>query len=139
MFLVSACLVGINCKYNGNNNYNEKAFELVKAGKAIPVCPEQIGGLPTPRISSEIVIIDGKRKVINKEGKDVTEYFEKGANEVLKLCKQLNVDKVFLQPRSPSCGVDKIYSGHFDGVLVDGNGITAQLLKDNGIEVESIQ
>ena len=139
MYLVSACLVGINCKYNGNNNYNENALKLVQCGNAIPVCPEQLGGLPTPRIPAEIKIIDGKRKVINKEGKDVTEYFEKGANEVLKLCKQLNIKKVFLQPRSPSCGVGNIYDGSFTGILVDGNGITAQLLKDNGIEVESIQ
>ena len=135
MFLISACLVGINCKYNGKNNYNEKAFELVKSGKAIPICPEQLGGLMTPRIPAEIKIIDGKRRVINKNGEDVTEQFEKGANEVLELCKKLNIEKVILQPRSPSCGVGKIYSGDFNGTLVDGNGITAQLLIDNGIDV----
>ncbi len=138
MYLISACLVGINCKYNGKNNFNEKAFELVKEGRAIPVCPEQLGGLATPRIPSEIKIIDGKRVVINKEGKDVTEFFEKGADEVLKLCQKLNIEKVIFQPRSPSCGVGEVYNGNFDGVLVEGNGITAQLLKDNGIEVESI-
>ena len=135
MFLISGCLVGINCKYNGKNNYNEKAFELVKSRKAIPICPEQLGGLMTPRIPAEIKIIDGKRRVINKNGEDVTEQFEKGANEVLELCKKLNIEKVILQPRSPSCGVGKIYSGDFNGTLVDGNGITAQLLIDNGIDV----
>jgi len=138
MYLISACFVGINCKYNGKNNYNEEAFELVKSGKAIPICPEQLGGLMTPRIPSEIKIIDGKRRVINKNGEDVTAQFEKGANEVLELCKRLNIEKVILQPRSPSCGVGKIYNGEFDGTLVDGNGITAQLLIDNGIEVETL-
>ena len=77
MILVSGCLVGINCKYNGGNNYNEKVFNLVKEGKAIPVCAEQLGGLTTPRIASEIKYIDGNRYVINKDGEDVTEQFEK--------------------------------------------------------------
>ncbi|MBR3280233.1 MAG: DUF523 domain-containing protein [Clostridia bacterium] len=135
MYLVSACLAGINCKYNGKNNYNEKVFNLVKEGKAIPVCPEQLGGLMTPRIPSEIKIIDGKRRVINKEGQDVTEQFEKGAQEVLRICKEFNIDKVILQPRSPSCGVGKIYDGNFNGTLIDGNGITADLLIENGIKI----
>lgn len=135
MILVSACLVGINCKYNGGNNYNEKIFNLVKEGKAIPVCPEQLGGLTTPREPSEIKIIDGKRYVINKEGIDVTEEFEKGAEEVLALVKKLDIKKAILQTRSPSCGRGKIYSGNFDRNLVDGNGILADLLLKNGIEV----
>ena len=135
MILVSACLAGINCKYNGGNNYNEKIFNLVKEGKAIPVCPEQLGGLTTPREPSEIKIIDGKRYVINKEGIDVTEEFEKGAEEVLALVKKLDIKKAILQSRSPSCGRDKIYSGNFDRNLVDGNGILADLLLKNSIEV----
>ncbi len=135
MILVSACLAGINCKYNGGNNYNEKIFNLVKEGKAIPVCPEQLGGLTTPREPSEIKIVDGKRYVINKEGIDVTEEFEKGAEEVLALVKKLDIKKAILQSRSPSCGRDKIYSGNFDRKLVDGNGILADLLLKNGIEV----
>lgn len=135
MILVSACLAGINCKYNGGNNYNEKIFNLVKEGKAIPVCPEQLGGLTTPREPSEIKIIDGKRYVINKEGIDVTEEFEKGAEEVLTLVKKLDIKKAILQSRSPSCGINKIYSGNFDRNLVDGNGILADLLLENGIEV----
>lgn len=135
MILVSACLLGMNCKYNGGNNYNQKVFDLVKEGKAIPVCPEQLGGLKTPRIPSEIKNIDGKRYVINSEGEDVTENFEKGAMEVLKLAKELDIKKVIFQPRSPSCGVNKIYSGNFDKQLIDGNGITADLLIKNGIEV----
>ena len=135
MILISACLVGINCKYNGSNNYNKKVFELVKNGKAIPLCPEQLGGLMTPRVPSEIKYIDGKRYVINSNGDDVTLEFEKGANEVMKFVKAMGINKAILQMRSPSCGIGKIYSGNFDKKLVDGNGILAQILIDNGIEV----
>ncbi len=135
MILVSSCLVGINCKYNGGNNYNEKVFNLVKEGKAIPVCAEQLGGLTTPRIASEIKYIDGKRHVINKDGEDVTEQFEKGANEILDLAKKLNITKAILKAKSPSCGKGKIYNGEFNGGLIDGNGILADLLQKNGIEV----
>lgn len=131
MIFVSACLVGINCKYNGKNNYDERIFNLVKEGKAIPICPEQLGGLPTPRYASEIK--DGK--VINKNNEDVTSQFKNGANEVLNLAQKLNIKKAILQPRSPSCGCGKIYNGNFDGNLVDGNGVTADILIKNGIEV----
>lgn len=135
MILVSACLIGINCKYSGGNNYNQKIFDLVKEGKAIPICPEQLGGLNTPRKPVELKVINGKRYAIDNEGKDFTENFERGALEVLKLAKNLNINKAILQPRSPSCGVNKIYSGNFDNKLVDGNGILAELLKQNGIDV----
>ena len=135
MILVSACLVGINCKYSGGNNYNQKIFDLVKEGKAIPICPEQLGGLNTPRKPVELKVINGKRYAIDNEGNDLTEYFERGALEVLNLAKNLNINKAILQPRSPSCGVNKIYSGNFDNKLVDGNGILTELLKQNGIDV----
>ncbi len=135
MILVSACLVGINCKYSGGNNYNQKIFDLVKEGKAIPICPEQLGGLKTPRKPVELKVINGKRYAIDNEGNDLTENFERGALEVLNLAKRLNINKAILQPRSPSCGVNKIYSGNFDNKLVDGNGILAELLKQNGIDV----
>lgn len=138
MILISACLVGVNCKYNGENNYNEKAMELLKSGEAIFVCPEQIGGLVTPREPSEIKEINGKKHVINNRGNDVTIEFEKGANEVLKLVKELDIKKAVLQSRSPSCGIGKIYDGNFQGKLVNGNGILAQLLLDNGIEAVDI-
>ena len=138
MILISACLLGMNCKYNGGNNYNQKVFDLVKNGEAIPVCPEQLGGLPTPRIASEVKVIDGKRYVINKQGENVTENFERGAKEVLNLAKELGIKKAVLQARSPSCGAGKIYSGNFDKQLVDGNGITADLLIKNGIEVITV-
>lgn len=135
MILVSACLVGINCKYSGGNNYKQKIFDLVKEGKAIPICPEQLGGLNTPRKPVELKVINGKRYAIDNEGNDLTENFERGALEVLNLAKNLNINKAILQPRSPSCGVNKIYSGNFDNKLVDGNGILAELLKQNGIDV----
>lgn len=137
MILVSACLVGLNCKYSGGNNYNEEIFNMVKNGEAIPVCPEQLGGLKTPRVPAEIRIINGKRCVITNEGDDVTEQFEKGAKDVLEFAKKLNIKKAILQARSPSCGVGKIYSGNFDGKLVDGNGILAEMLMENGIKVEN--
>jgi len=135
MVLVSACLAGINCKYNGKNNYNEKIFNMVKEGRAIPVCAEQLGGLTTPRLPSEIKDIEGKRYVINSNNIDVTKEFEKGANEILKLAKSMDIKKAILKSRSPSCGINKIYSGNFDNTIVDGNGILAGLLLDNGIEV----
>ena len=135
MILVSACLVGINCKYSGGNNYNQKIFDLVKEGKAIPICPEQLGGLNTPRKPVELKVINDKRYAIDNEGNDLTENFERGALEVLNLAKNLNINKAILQPRSPSCGVNKIYSGIFDNKLVDGNGILTELLKQNGIDV----
>lgn len=120
MILVSACLVGINCKYNGGNNFNQEIFDLVKNGEAIPICAEQLGGLSTPRLPAEIKIINGKKHVINKNNVDVTEDFERGAREVVNLAKKLNIKKAILKSKSPSCGVDKVYSGNFDGELVDG-------------------
>lgn len=137
MILVSACLVGVNCKYNGENNFNQKVFDLVKSGKAIPICPEQLGGLATPRTPVEIKVINGKKHAIDKDGIDVTKEYIKGAKEVLELAKKLNIKKAILQPRSPSCGVNKIYNVNFDKTLVDGNGLTAEILKENGIEVLS--
>lgn len=131
MVLVSACLVGVNCKYNGGNNYNEKIMELVKNGEAILVCPEQLGGLTTPRNPSEI----SNGKVIMNNGHDVTSNFNRGAKEVLELAKRLNIKKAILKSKSPSCGHGLIYDGTFSGKKIIGNGITAQLLIDNGIEV----
>lgn len=139
MVLISACLVGLNCKYNGKNNYNKKALQLVKNGEAIPICPEQLGGFPTPRNPAEIKIINNKRYVFDNKNKDLTDDFVKGANEVLNLAKKLDIKKFILQSRSPSCGVGKIYSGNFDGKLVDGNGILTQMLIENNIEVMAIE
>ena len=131
--LVSACLLGVDCKYSGGNNYNEKVINFIKDYEVIPVCPEIMGGLSTPRPASEII----NERVINKEGKDTTLEYTKGANETLKLAKLFNVKKALLKAKSPSCGKGKIYDGTFSGVLIDGSGITVKLLEEHGIEVIS--
>ena len=131
MIIVSACLVGINCRYDGGNNANQEIIKMVKRGIAVPVCPEQLGGLSTPRIPAEIV---GNR-VINKNGEDVTDYFKKGAQETLQLTKLVNCQKAILKQNSPSCGCGKIYDGTYSGTIITGKGITAKLLENNGIEV----
>ncbi|MBR2704884.1 MAG: DUF523 domain-containing protein [Clostridia bacterium] len=135
MILVSGCLVGLNCKYSGGNNYDERILNLVKEGKAIPICPEQLGGLKTPRNPAEIQEKDGKRKVITCEGEDVTKEYFRGAEEVFNIAKKLNVKEVILQPRSPSCGKGTIYDGTFSKTKIEGNGIAADLLIKNGIKV----
>lgn len=131
MYLVSACLAGVNCKYNGKNNLVEEIKKLVEDGKAVLVCPEQLGGLPTPRLPSEIK----KDKVINIKGEDVTEEFFKGAYETLKIAKLYGIKTAILKSKSPSCGNHKIYDGTFSGRLINGYGITAKLLIKNGIDV----
>ena len=133
--LVSACLLGTNCKYSGGNNYSEEVMEYLKDYEIIPVCPEQLGGLPTPRPASEII----GDKVMNNEGTDVTSNYQKGAEEALKIAKLLRVKKALLKAKSPSCGNGKIYDGTFSGTLIDGDGITTKLLKENNIEVITIK
>ena len=129
--LVSACLLGIKCKYNGNNNKNNKILELLKNHDLIPVCPEVLGGLPTPRVPSEIQ----NDKVITKDGRDVTNEYEKGAKETLKIAKLYDCKIAILKEKSPSCGCGKIYDGTFSKTLVDGDGMTARLLKENNIKI----
>lgn len=129
--LVSACLLGINCKYNGGNNLKEKVLEYIKDKEVIPICPEILGGLSTPRFPSEII----GDKVINNQQTDVTSEYKKGAEEALKLAKLFNVKKALLKSKSPSCGCGKIYDGTFSGTLIDGDGITTKLFKENNIEV----
>lgn len=133
--LVSACLLGTNCKYSGGNNYSEEVMEYLKDYEIIPICPEQLGGLPTPRPASEII----GDKVINNEGTDVTSNYQKGAEEALKIAKLLGIKKALLKAKSPSCGNGKIYNGTFSGTLIDGDGITTKLLKENNIEVITIK
>lgn len=129
--LVSACLLGINCKYNGKNNQNNKILELLKNYDLIPICPETLGGLPTPRIPSEIQ----NDKVITKDGRDVTKEYQKGAKEALKIAKLYDCKIAILKEKSPSCGCGKIYDGTFSKTLVDGDGMTARLLKENNIKI----
>ena len=137
MVFISACLVGINCKYNGGNNYDERALALVQKGEAIPICPEQLGGLTTPRTPAEIRILDGEKYVITQTGEDVTEKYLRGAEEVLELASKLSITKAILKAKSPSCGKGKIYDGSFTRTLIEGDGITAELLMRHGIEVIS--
>jgi uncharacterized protein YbbK (DUF523 family) len=132
MKLVSACLIGIKCRYDGKSNLNKECFELFKRGKLIPVCPEQLGGLQTPREKSEI---QKNGKILTKSGKDVTENFIKGARETLKLAKLLGAKEAILKSKSPSCGCGKIYDGTFSGKLIKGDGVTVALLKKNKIIV----
>ncbi|MBX5321732.1 MAG: DUF523 domain-containing protein [Candidatus Bathyarchaeota archaeon] len=131
MKLCSACLLGVKCRYNGKSALNRKVVALLKAEVLIPVCPEQLGGLPTPREPAEI---RGKR-VITRSGKDVTENFLRGAGQVLKLAKLFGVKEAVLKQGSPSCGCGRIYNGTFSGKTVKGDGVTAALLKKNGIKV----
>ena len=131
MLIVSACLAGFPCRYDGKKAINTAVQQLVKEGKAIPVCPEQLGGLPTPRSPAEMKA----GKVINSDGNDVTEAFEKGAAVVLEIAKQYGCTGALLKARSPSCGKGRIYDGSFSGILIEGNGKTADLLMRNGITV----
>ena len=143
MYLISACLCGVNCKYNGLNNYNEICDKLLASGKAILVCPEQLGGLPTPRIPSEIIgkssniLTYNNGSVIDKNGNDVTSQFLKGAQETLQIAKKMNIKKAILKDGSPSCGVNYIYDGNFNGTKIKGMGLTAQLLKESSIDIIS--
>ena len=126
--MVSACLTGKNCKYNGGNNRNEKVLQLMEGNEVITVCPEQMGGLPTPRVPSEIR--DGV--VTAKDGRSVDKEFRAGAEKCLQIALKEKPDLIVLQSRSPSCGVRQRYDGTFTGTLVDGAGVTAQLLMEHG-------
>ena len=131
--LVSACLLGENCKYNGGNNFNEKVALLKEKYNIIHICPESDGGLPTPRIPSEI---QGNR-VVNKEGLDVTKEYNKGALIALELAKKHNCRIAVLKEKSPSCGSKFIYDGSFTGTKIASSGVTTKLLRDNGLLVYS--
>ena len=131
--LVSACLLGIGCRYDCKIKANEKVVALSEKETLIPVCPEQLGGRPTPRKPVEI----SNGHVLEKDGTDHTDEFIKGAEEVLKIAKLNNIKKAILKSNSPSCGFGKVYDGTFSKALTDGNGITAELLIKNGIEIKN--
>ncbi len=135
--VVSACLMGDNCKYDGGNNYSAKLAEYIKAHDAeiIKVCPEVMGGLPIPRIPAEIV--DGV--VTNREGRSVDREFRSGAARALEIVKEADPDVIFLQSRSPSCGVKQIYDGSFTGRKIPGSGVFASLLMEAGYNVIDIE
>ena len=131
MKLCSACLLGIKCRYDGKSARNRKVIMLLKAETLIPVCPEQLGGLPTPREPAEI---RGER-VFTRSGKDVTENLKRGAKEVLKIAKLYGIKEAIMKQGSPSCGSGRIYDGTFSGKTIKGDGITTAMLKENGIKV----
>ena len=129
--MVSACLLGENCKYNGGNNRNPGLLHLLSAHEVIPVCPEVLGGLSTPRVPAEIV----NGVVINREGVSADEAFRQGAKKALEIARQEKPDLIILQSRSPSCGVKEIYDGTFSGKLVPGHGVFAEMALQAGFRV----
>ena len=143
--VVSECLLGINCTFSGENRRNEKTIKLLKEHILIPICPEQLGGLSTPRAPQIIEkgsgedVLDGNSRVINRDGKVDTQSFIRGAEEALHLAKLVNAKIAILKERSPSCGVNKIYNhlNKKEDNLVEGRGVAAALLKRNGIQIFS--
>ena len=143
--LVSSCLAGFKCRYNGECKTDKQVIELVRNDNAIPICAEQLAGLKIPRSPAEIIggdgedVLNGNARVISKDGEDFTAQMIKGAEEVLSLCKLYNIKKAYLKSKSPSCGVNKIYAGTFTGNLINGNGVLSALLKENGIEIIEVK
>lgn len=132
---VSACLLGENCKYNGGNNESKKLKDYVEGHTVVPVCPEVMGGLPTPRDPAEIV----GGVVRQKSGRSVDEEFRAGARAALKKIKDAGAELAILQSRSPSCGVKEIYDGTFTGHLVKGKGVFAAMLEEEGIRAMDVE
>lgn len=131
--LVSACLLGVMCRYDGQSRADEKVLTLLKNHVLVPVCPEQLGGLSTPRCPCEI---QGDR-VMSRDGDDRTAEYEKGALEALRLCRLFSCEAAVLKAKSPSCGLGCVYDGTFSGTLRPGDGVTAGLLKNSGVPVYS--
>ncbi len=134
-FLVSSCLAGEECRYDCQSRPSEKIIKLVKEGKAMSLCPEQLGNLPTPRPPAEI---QKNREVINIEGQNVTKNYKAGAQAAMEQIKSFNIKKAYLKSKSPMCGAGKIYDGSFSNRLIKGDGIFVHLLKKQGIEIEPI-
>ena len=142
MKLISACLLGVKCTWSSDDKYkNDRAIGLSRIETLIPVCPEQLGGLATPRAPQEIRggtgedVLDGKCKVLNKNRENVTKEFIRGAEETLKIIRQLNIKEFIGKSKSPSCGCGQIYDGTFCGRLINGDGVTTALLRRNGIRI----
>ena len=143
LLLVSACLVGIPCRYDGDSCPHDLLQALAMQGDILPLCPEVLGGLPTPRPPAEIQggdgddVLEGRARVVNTEGKDVTAEFLAGAQKALHVAHRWGIKVAILKARSPSCGVGQIHDGSFSGRLVEGDGVAAALLKREGIIVKS--
>ncbi|WP_282126745.1 DUF523 domain-containing protein [Marinifilum flexuosum] len=137
MIIVSSCLAGVKCRYDGNDNLVAEIKELVLSGKAIALCPEELGGLSTPRTPCEIVKEDNQLKVMTKDRVDCTAQFLIGAEKVAEIAKILNCKQAILKANSPSCGFGMIYDGSFTGKKIKGKGLTAELLSKQGIEIKN--
>lgn len=131
MILISACLLGCACRYDGKSKPHPLAQELARHGLVVPVCPEQLGGLPTPRAPSE----QRSGGVVSADGADVTAQYRRGAEEALRLAALYGCTTAVLKERSPSCGSGQIYDGSFSGTLTDGWGTAAALLREHGVRV----
>ena len=147
MIIVSACLLGENCKYSGGNNKSENVIKYLEDKEYILVCPEQLGGLSTPRNPSEIItygnkdgndVLSGCTKVLSNKGIDVTKNFIQGAEETLKIAKEHNAKTAILKAGSPSCGYKKIYDGSFLGNKIQGMGVTAAILNKALLDEDDI-
>lgn len=132
---VSACLLGENCKYNGGNNYSEKVRAFCEGHEVIPICPEVMGGLPTPRVPVEIV----NGVVTNKEGKIVDKEFRSGAEAAFNKIMDAGVEVCILQSRSPSCGVKEVYDGSFTGKKIPEMGVFAQKVSETSIKMIDVE
>ncbi|MDI6808873.1 MAG: DUF523 domain-containing protein [Candidatus Eisenbacteria bacterium] len=141
MIIVSACLAGFNCRWDGANCANIAVETLVRTGNAIPACPEQLGGLSTPRSPAEIEtgggssVLSGTSRVVNRDGQDVTEQFVRGAKEFLRIAQKYGAKEAILKQGSPSCGFGRIVR---KGKDIEGSGVTARILEENGIKVVAI-
>lgn len=133
-FLVSACLAGVECRYDCKAKTKEHIKKLVDTGEAIAVCPEELGGLPTPRPPAE----EKNGKIITNEGNDVTHEYDKGAKEAFKLISKHSIKEVYLKSKSPMCGIDEIYDGTHTGNLKKGDGVFAKLLRQLGIKLNKV-
>lgn len=143
IYLVSACLLGLCTTYDGSSRPQPHLIALAARGRAVPICPEVTGGLPIPRPAVEIIggdgqaVLDGQARVLTCDGDDVTAAFIAGAQVALETAQRLGITTAILQPRSPSCGPQRIYDGRFCGRLVAGQGVTAALLSRHGVQVMS--
>lgn len=139
--IVSGCLAGIPCSHDGRSRERARIKALVKSGRAIPVCPEQLGGRPTPRETTELTggdgkaVLAGRAQAVTREGRDVTAEFVKGAERVLAVARRHGCRLAVLKARSPSCGRGEIYDGSFSGERIAGDGVTAALLAEEGLTV----
>lgn len=141
MILISSCLAGLNTRYDGSNRLNHHLASMVKSGKALCICPEQLAGLPTPRKPAEIEpgrtakqVLEGDGKVFEDDGTDVTQIYVDAAKQTLRFCQDMGVTVAILKTKGPSCGSTQKFDGTFSGKLVEGNGLVAEILEQNGIK-----